>query len=65
MTNPWQDLIAGVLVLGAAAYVARQAWRALVQRRTGECGSRCGGCAGGQRPAAVVPLEGLGERGDE
>jgi hypothetical protein len=44
-----QDLFAILIVLAAAAYLARRAWQRLAQRRAGACGS-CPSC-----PAADSP----------
>jgi hypothetical protein len=60
----WQTTITGLLVAGAAAYVARAAWRAWLGSKAG-CG---GGCScptpgkplgAGKEPAAFVPAEQL------
>jgi hypothetical protein len=64
MALNWQDIAAGLLVLAAVGYLARQAWWAMAIRRGG-CGGGCHGC-GGQPPGSsepqVVPLESLTPR---
>jgi hypothetical protein len=41
MSLDWQNIIALVVVVVAAIYLARRSWQTLLRK-----GSRCGGCAG-------------------
>jgi hypothetical protein len=56
MSFDWQSIVVALVVLAAAAYVARRAWARLRSMRAGaksasDCGS-CGDVGGKPRPAA-------------
>lgn len=48
------DVVTAALVLAAAGYLARRAWRKRASAR-GACGG-CDGCAGSERAADVKPV---------
>jgi hypothetical protein len=59
MTTEWQNLVALGIVLTAAVYLIRRAWRTFVKKRAGGCGA-CGSCpASSTNPAgkSLVQLE--------
>jgi hypothetical protein len=53
-----QDLLAILIALAAAAFLARRAWQRLAHRRAGACGS-CAGCpsSGSLKSQPLVPIE--------
>jgi hypothetical protein len=53
----WQDLIALSVVLAAAAYLARLAWRAVVGTRESTCGTGCARCSARTAGSSTVPEE--------
>ena len=56
MSFDWQELLAGGIVLIAAAYLIRTVWRMLRGSSTG-CGS-CGPCSsGGEKTTTLVSLD--------
>lgn len=44
MPVDWQNLVVGILVLAACAYLARQAWLVVRRKRAGNCGGGCTKC---------------------
>jgi len=46
MADQWQNIVAWVVVMMAAAYLVRRSWRAVVKKRSGGCGA-CGSCPAG------------------
>lgn len=64
MTFVWQEIIALALVTLAAAYLARQAYGALVTKRRDQgCGGACGPCAGKPRAPLVTLDRRVGQHG--
>jgi hypothetical protein len=59
MTFDWQNLTALAILLTAATYLVRRAWRTLVKKRAGGCGA-CGSCPAGTENPAAKPLVQLG-----
>ena len=47
---PWQAILVTLIVLAAAAYVAREVWRSVATNSGGSCGS-CDSCEGTDSPS--------------
>jgi hypothetical protein len=63
----WQDVVALAVVLSAAAYLTRLAWRALAGKRDEACGTGCARCseraaAGPSIPEQLVSIGAPGPR---
>jgi hypothetical protein len=58
MSFDWQEIVAGAIVLAAAAYLARAVWRMLRGGSAG-CGA-CGSCPSGtEKTGTLVSLDPL------
>jgi hypothetical protein len=62
MSFDWQTTITVALVVAAAIYVARTAWRSVVQRQAAACGG-CGTCPASKRgePVSVIGVDQLAQ----
>jgi hypothetical protein len=55
MTFDWQNVAALAIVLTAAVYLIRRAWRTVAKKRAGGCGA-CGSCPAGSADATAKTL---------
>jgi len=55
MAGEWQNLVALGIVLTAAVYLIRRAWRTFAKKRAGGCGA-CGSCPASSANPAGKPL---------
>ncbi len=60
MLLDWQEILVGITVLAACAYLAHKSWRVWSSGRHSRCGG-CHDCGGGQepKPHEFVPLDDL------
>jgi hypothetical protein len=60
MIVEWQSVVVLSLVAAAAVYVARRAWRTIVERKAAGCGG-CGTCGAAKQaqPVSIIGVDQL------